>query len=422
MESILQQFLSTQIINIEEDENHEKLIKASTDLTKILGKDKGKLQKVAISAFDSAIDIEDPIVVETKNIIIKYWSTFINKCQNMPLTYIRAVMLESLKDLSKEDDCAAIIWLSAANHATFFTIEIREKPILAELLASCGDKYEVISQERWSLTSILGNLNIVIPKSSETKKLVGIKEDYIGEAITAAALKNSAIANNPSYGNSNIREDWAKEFGKAAAEGFNAVFASIIKQTNESLITKANNDSFQAFLDTFNKETTIYLNKLVDKNSSTDLRGQLLWFKEALYSYTQKSGYRKLSADTAVIAMSFEFSKITPEYCPVSTEYFLSETLLSVNYKTDENISFEDFLDLISENKAKLTVYFSNFNSVKPGRASLTSYIGYWINGLLDKTTFYQKTGLSLEAKTNMSDLTIWLFREFQAAKFILKK
>lgn len=421
MESILQQFLSAQIINIDEDENHEKLLKACGDLTKILSKDKAKLQKVAISAFDPTIDIDDPNLVETKNLIIKHWSTFINKCQNMPLTYIRAVMLESLQTLSSEQDLAAIIWLSAEIPSRYYILESREKPLLAELLTTCAEKYEKVGIERWSVSGTIASVAIKVPTMAETKELPGIENNYIVEKLKAASV-NSAIVHNPSYGTFNTNQEWVNGFSKIAGEGINELFAAIIKQTNESLETKANLDIFESFIESFNDQISAIFNKLIDRSVSTELRGQLLWFKEALYSTTQKNSYRKLTIEIAAVVMPYEFAKLVPEYCPVSTEFFLEETLLLADPLSREEVSLEMVFDLLISNAAKLKPYFNNYNTVKPGRSSLLAFIGYLVNGLQDKSAFNPMTGLMTENKVSWSDLSIWLYREFQVVKLINKK
>lgn len=248
MESILQQFLSSQIINIEEDGNHDKLIKASKDLIKLSEKDKHKFQKIALSAFDPEISVDDANVVETKNLIIKHWSTFINKCQNMPLTYVRAVMLEALWVLSERQEYAAIIWLSASGASSFYQVESREKPILVGLLTECADKYEAVGLNIWNSGSTLTDIKIELESITDSKKVGGIKTEYLPEKLTAAAVNGNPISNNRSYGDNTIHQAWANDFGKLAGEAINAALSLIVKQTNEVLEAKLILKDFRSLL------------------------------------------------------------------------------------------------------------------------------------------------------------------------------
>jgi len=422
MESILQQFLSAQIINIDEDDNHAKLVKAAADLTKIITKDKTKFQQIAITAVDPSIDIDDPNIIEVKDLIIKHWSTFINKSQNTPLTYIRAVMLESLLSLCSQDDFASIVWLTTGKPVAFYETETRESKILQDFLTICGNRYEKLGLENWSVSNSVATVTMPVIKAVESKKMGGIKSDYVSEKMAPAVMNGNAISQNPSYGASNVRQEWANEFARLTGEAFNAVFTTIVKQANEALDSKANSESFQAFVENFNKEASSVLNNVIYKSASIELRGQLLWFKEALYSNTQKNSYRKLATEISAVALPAEFSKMLPEFCPISVEYFITETFLSANTKSEELISFQTLLDYLMVHKDKLASYFSNFQTIKPGRLTLMQFIGYLVNGLLTKESFLLTTGLSPSLELSWSDLSIWLYREFQANKLVVKK
>jgi len=422
MESILLQFLSSQIIDLDEDANHDKLIKASKDLSKLLEKDKYKLQKIAITAFDSEISVDDPNVVETKNLIIKHWNTFINKCPNMPLTYVRAVMLEALRIVSEIDDYAAIIWLSASEVSSFYKIESREQPILTGLLIECGEFYEVVSSNNWTSHGTVTEIKFDSDIFTASDNLPGIKADYLPQKLTAAIKNGNNISTNPSYGVNNVHAPWADEFGKLSGEAINEVIASLVKQSNDVLAKKASAEALQQFLANFNKEMSLIVNKLNSSSNSVNLRGQLLWFKEALYSDSQKSSFRKLPLEIATVAMSSEYSKIVPEYCPISAEFFLAETLLQAKTEAEQSVTFDGLIDLLISNKDLLKPYFGKYSAIKSGRLSLTNYIGNLLNDSVAKSDFYSCTGIAQECEVTWIKFTNWLFREFQATKLIIKK
>lgn len=120
--------------------------------------------------------------------------------------------------------------------------------------------------------------------------------------------------------------------------------------------------------------------------------------------------------------MSFEYSKMLPEYCPVSTEFFLTEILLHANVDVEQSISFDALLGLLISNKDLLKIYFTKNNLNKLGRLSLVNYIGDLLNDLVAKSDFYLCTGIPLEKEITWITFTNWMYREFQAQKFIIKK
>lgn len=422
MESILQKFLSSQIINVDEDENHQKLIKASKDLVKLLEKDKSKFQKVVLSCFDSNISTEDPYITETKKLIIKHWSTFVNKCQDMPLTYIRAVMLEALSILSTRIDYAAIIWLSLKDILKVYNIESREEKLLNELLIICGNKYENTALKEWSFDIRPANIEIEIKTESVNTKLAGVKNDYLVTKLAASVANGNTISNNPSYGSNTVQQGWANEFGKLSNEAIMTVINTVIKQTNEALETKASNISYSSFIESFNEQATSMINSLIKRNQVLDLRAQLLWFKESLYSNSQNDSYSVLPIYVGTIAISFDYSDHVPNYYPTSVEFLLAETVKKMDENAADLINFSSLLDLLDSNKEKLTPYFINYKSIKPGRVSLTEFIGNFLNEIVKRDDFVNSTGIPLQYELSWISLAKWLFRDLQALKIINKK
>lgn len=421
MESILQQFLSSQIINIEEDENHQKLIKASKDFTKQIEKDKTKFQKIAISAFDSNISIDDPNVIDIKNLIIKSWTTFINKCQNMPLTYIRAVMLESLYNLSSDPEFAAIIWLSASESSVFYKVESREREILVNLLKKCGERYEEISFKKWNVNILSDGLSIDLA-NEPAKKVLGVRADYLPEKMTEAVLSESTISNNASYGANTVQQNWAKEFGKLSGLAINALFTTITKQVNESLDNKADLSNYNSLANGFEELAALVSESVIKNAQIVDLKNKLLWFKESLYSESQKDSYRRLPISVSVFAMAADYTKLVPEYSPTSVEYFLAETLSKTHNDAESEITFDDLINLLGEQQDKLRPYFDKYSNNKQGRLTLINYIANYLSGQVSKSDLERYTGIPLESHLTWKNLLNWAYRELQAAKFIVKK
>jgi hypothetical protein len=146
---MLQEFLNQNFISITEDPNVEKLKKAAEDVVKKLNKNRQYIITYALIAFDPHIEVNNPIIKEVQEIIIKYWPTFNANSKDTPVTYIRAVILEALQEISKDLNIACIIWLTVRNVIKYYTLG-REIDILTEFFLSLRKKVNDSAINDWS--------------------------------------------------------------------------------------------------------------------------------------------------------------------------------------------------------------------------------------------------------------------------------
>lgn len=431
MDSILQQFLSAQIINLDEDENYAKLSKAAADLTKALQKDKHKIQKAALVAFDANANPDDPLINEVKGLIIKQWNTFINKCQNQPISYIRAVMLEALQSVAKESDHAAIIWLTVNNYLPFYSAEIRERKLLEDFINACAFAYEKGGIQKWSNGSHTAETSIKLnQKDSREIKTKRIKQGWLVERLASSVGQqigeefNSQHIGTENYSGRaiTVNQEWAKAFGKIAGESLESAINSIANFIDEELVQTATSSQVQAFFDEFNKQASAILTKIKDSSQSVDLRSQLLWLKESLYSTTLRAGYRKLDVSVSALVLAFETAALVPEYTPTSVEYFMMETLRTAQQRADEENPIENILSEVAKHKSSLHQLITKASNDPAGRRTLLSFMTELIGGSTQISDFETLVGVPASATATWAEVSVWVFRELQAQKFVNKK
>jgi hypothetical protein len=98
--SILQEYLNLQFIPLDDDSALDKLKKASAEIAKKLQKDKTKIIPYTLVALDPQVPADDSTLVEVKETVIKQWSVFATKASDCLVTYLRAVILEALQNIS----------------------------------------------------------------------------------------------------------------------------------------------------------------------------------------------------------------------------------------------------------------------------------------------------------------------------------
>src|ERR1700743_4034056 len=116
-ETILQIFLNNQFIKTADTGNIESLGKAVAAVKGLLAKKKQLVIPYTLVALDPQIAGTDPVVAEVEAIIIKNWPTFKNSTstKDKPTTYVRVVILQAFAELSKDEQIAAVIWLTGRN-------------------------------------------------------------------------------------------------------------------------------------------------------------------------------------------------------------------------------------------------------------------------------------------------------------------
>ena len=69
---------------------------------------------------------------------VKNWSTFLSNTKDTPLTFIKAVMLEALRNVCVDINNSLVIWFTARNVVKYFSLIGEEKRIIFEFLSNLG--------------------------------------------------------------------------------------------------------------------------------------------------------------------------------------------------------------------------------------------------------------------------------------------
>ncbi len=415
---MLQQYLNANLIPLTDDGDFKKLKKSADYITKQLLKSKKKTISYILTAIDPDVSVTNPDIEEVKAIIIKNWSTFVTNAKDTPLTYIRAVILEALNDISENINNSLLIWFASRNIVLYHKLIGKEKEIILGFLSKLGNDINQKANKEWALSSNDSLSKINIELKDVTKYLIN-DDTLIKYLEDASGPTNSAsVANydspNPHWPNSGA--NWSYQFPPRATKGIkNAVDASlktIVTVVNENKATIQN--SLSKALEQVQKEVS-------DKSKSLQLRSELLWWKEAGYSSSTDKSYDELDRKILGIVLANDYSTFIPLIYPKSVDYFLKETYKGLKESTTEELTLEDFLKTIQEHAEELKLLLPS-EDVLASKLTLLNFINGLIWNKYQLAQFEEFVGIPINIKLFSYEVAIWLFHDFQLAKILNAK
>lgn len=424
--TILQNYLTSQFIPIDDESGVDKLNKSIEQLAKKLKKEKSRIAHFTLVAVDPNIPSDDEIIAEVQKLVITNWPMFVNKAGGNNLTtYNRVVILEALNQLSNESaEIAGIIWLTGSSVLKHCNLG-RENEIVSEWLKEIGNKFELEARKNWAISDF--KLNLKLPELSKLElelKSYTVNKDDLKEKLEAAAgshkvneVGQAIPTNGNRYVVTNNPHNWVNDFGKLASDAIASSISSVSKTSNKEITT---------YLTESNKQLSEYLTQLkpyfeelgkalLNKSNSLDLRSQLLWIKESQYSESLNDSYRILESSLLPFYIAYDIAKIVPAIYPISID-FLAKEIARVNKSDmDTEIILTDVIEAIIKNIA-IKNLFPNKNLVS-GRNTLYNFIIAVANGKEEMTNLQVITGLNKDTKITKSELLVWFLHEMQVAK-----
>lgn len=428
-ESILQTYLNEQHIKTDVPENIDSLGKAVKEVEKHLTRRKLKSDIIPFTlvALDPKVIDSDPVVKQVETIIIKKWPAFKNSVtatNDRSTTYVRAVILESLCKLSRDDVAtAALVWLTARDTIGHFQLDA-EEGVISGFLQELADLVEKNGQAAWGISNKLQARKIRGPETSiAAVEAAQIDEEYLKQLLLDAMVhqgwnQQAGGGKNPhAQGQNNWH--WPKFMAEHSASGIAEVVNSALSQQAESLPTISSSlkkslenyfDQFQPFFEDLN-------NSIVNSITANNKRSELLWWKQSLYSRSLNTSYRSLDPLNAAVCMAHDLAEQVEPIYPESLDYLLRETLKDVHgNKAAEEHALKDWLNSSLSLHEKIQSALKAYTAQGEQRIPL---LNAWANALHSGETsnFFRETGIDKKAELTAADLAVWLFHGLQAQK-----
>lgn len=428
-ESILQFYLNEQHIKTDVQDNIDSLNKAVNEVKKHLTRRKIKSDIIPyiLVALDPKVKDIDPVVQQVETMIIRKWPTFKNSVtatMDKSTTYVRAVILESLSQLSKDDAAmAALVWLTARDVIGHYQLDLEEN-VIRGLLQELADRTEENGRAARGISHKLQTNKF---KGAEISISAVNATQIDGEALKVRLLdamvhsvwsQQAGGGKNPHSQGQNTWQ-WPQFMAEHSATGITEVVNSALSQQAKSISTSIQKglEAYFAQLQPFFED----LNSSFASNiTANNKRSELLWWKESLYSRLLNASYRSLNPLNAAVCMSLDLAEEVDVINPESVDYLLRETLIDVHgEQAEEERLLTDWLmdssSLHGDIQSALKEHAAEGDERKP-------FLNAWANVVQsgDATDFFTETGIDKTAKLTASDLAVWLFHGLQAQKLAI--
>jgi hypothetical protein len=423
-ESILQTFLDKQFIKSTDTENIAGLTKAVNALKKLLSAKKHLIIPYSLVAFDPQISDTDPVVLEVEKFIIRNWSTFKNSTstEDKATTYVRVVILQALLELANDEVLGAIIWLTSRNVVSYYPL-MKEKDSVSEMLVKIGTQVEINSRKYYRISkpviNELTDLSINLPS---------IKTNTVSQEALVANLKDAAVysgwasqaggGKNPSYTHTSSFE-WSKFFSEKAGADLAKTINSIATTQDKSLLAIA--ETIEKGVNEYFTQINNFFGEIADavgqNAEATNKRGNLLWWKQTLFSPSLNTSYRNQSEIISAMAMAYDVSSLIGYLYPESVNYLLREALRDVfGEAVDDPKTLEFWLN---EAHKESNIGFTILNSLEStweGRKTLSAVLAnIMVHGKV--YSLINETGIEDKQEIALSDLAVWILHDLQAKK-----
>ena len=432
-DDVLLRFVAKNLIDVGGDDTKlTSLRQAAGDLSTILKKTPAKTLAFSLVAFDPEAPEADPSVAEAAAALRGRWETYVNTFASMPVAVCRAMLLDALIRASRDNEAVAIGFASSARNVLPFIEVGGEQEIWAEVVAEVDRRVEERAEAEWAAPASINLPELTFDPISLTESRVlaqGVNKNELAKKICAAAgpnyyspkdRNNYSTQGNQYFPNNN--GSWVYEFGTRAATAIaEAIDGTIERLSVESMDLSEATGALAAAISAHLATTTRMVS---DATMGLQRRAALLWWKEALFSPSSRKSYRDMPSSEAAALMAFDMYLQIPAFSPASVAAFLREAVIALpNASGNQKSSIRKLLEDIGQTceLTELRKEATRLVAAPTGRGPLLGLIGYpEVLLQIDDRRFRNLVGINSDTELNMPDWSVYLLREFQAARAVM--
>ena len=430
-DDVLLRFLNKGLIDVGgDDDKLRRLRQTAADLTGTLEENPAKVSSFALVAFDPDVPAADPTIIEVEEALRKNWETYINTFAETPVAVFRAMLLDALiRACGKNETVAAAFVASARNVLPLMEVG-GEWEIWADVVADIEGKVERRAEREWATPESISVPDVKFGSASdaEIRILSGkANRSSLSTKLQAAAgpTSHSPDGQKATGGNQHWAQDtsghWVYEFGTRTAE---AVGETIDRAIGRLSLEGVDLPGFtQEMGAAISESVTTTLQAVSDATAGLQRRTNLLWWKEALFSPSVRTSYRDMTSLEAAVLMAYDMHLQIPTFSPASVAAFLRETVIALpTIENEEKTAIRELVERTcdSEVLSELRSEAGKLVDAPRGRSSILAVIGH-ANTMsqIDDRGFRDRVGAKPEKALTMAEWSVWIFREFQAARAV---
>jgi GTPase-associated system helical domain len=400
---ILQKFLDQGLIDLGEGtDKFSYLSAAAEDVAKQLKEDRRKLIRASSLLVGGELGESDSILVLCREAIKLQWPTYRSRFPSDTKELFRAILLQAIAHIVEGDsDCsyAAIVLYTARGPLQYVGRE-REGPIFREFLSTLDEKVAREATRIWASPRIVALPSVKY--GDVAAQTVGIDTKALKEGLKNSAGPSGVTGANPEWPSSNTAE-WLEHFGQGAANSIATAVSAVLKK----IIAQGRSD---------NEAALVAIKDMVNGVNSGNIRAEILYWKEALYSSARKRSYRRIAVDSAAYWAASDLHDRVPNFHPERVEFFLRETVRASfgDAEAEKALTIEQFCNGIAQETESITC--TDDPSTNQRLTLLQAAQGAGTKRLNARTASVQ-TGIPAKTAIPREELAVWLFRDFQASR-----
>lgn len=434
-DDVLLRFVEKNLIDVGGDDTKLKMLaQAASDLSRILKESPVKALAFSLVAFDPQVPEKDPVMDEVAGALQKKWATYVNTFPSPPVAIFRAMLAAALMQAARDNEAIAFGFTACARNVLPFMEVGAEEDIWTDVVAEVERHVEERAEAQWATPASIElpkiNFN---PMTSDEKHPSDTKVDKKNLAKQLRAAVGPQFT-NPSDGRCDDTdgnqffprdsETWVYEFGPRAANAIgNAIEVMMQNLSAQMTGLSESNSSLTA-------EISKHLEKTVQAASvageGLQRRTNLLWWKEALFSPSAQKSYRDIPVSATAPLMAFDLYRQIPVSSPASVTAFLRETVMTLpNIDGGQKTAIRELVEDAGHTYvlAELRAEAARLVPAPPvGRGPALGLIGHpELLSQTDDRSFRDLVGVKPETQISLSDWSVWLLREFQAAQAVFE-
>lgn len=353
MTTVLQQLLEAALVEIDDDEQIGKLQAAASSVGKQLSEGKMGIAAATLVAMDPEINPEEPTLDSIYKTVAEHWKTVRTRHPNTPVALLRGILMQALAIAGEADLVAAVIWPTANSFLPYAPLA-REDAVWESLLLPIRERAERAGETAWSGRGEKAEVEIPAPEELPTLSVA----DPTNSVALAAVAK--------------YLESHASQISRAVGGALAPVRA-------------------------------------------IELRSQILYWREALYSRSQNQSYRTLPGPGAALAMAVDLAKEVPEMCPASVDSLLWEAAYAVF--TDQTTTIAEFTAALSSPQCIALAALLGNQAPQTGRKTLLAFVRQAVTSGQVPQDARAQIGVEEGQQIPLADLARWLFRDLRAER-----
>ena len=402
----------------EDETRFDALTKAVQDLSADLATDGGRGQAIpfTIVALDEAAPLADPVFERLASAIIAHWSTYGNVYKgDPPRQLLRMVALAAVQDAAESDDrVAAAAWYAAANR---LAVSPTGQEVVRAFAEDMGGRTESTATDLWKRPGGEPSFRMPPRAKAEAGSIEGfvLAKGLIADEVLKALTTATTVVQVRDL-NTN-QNDAFNKWAAAVAPEVAAVVQSAVDSGTRALVKRINEAGFLSVegIKDFAEDTGGRVREALAEAQQAwagrDLRSDLLWWRQSLYSPSLQGSYRDLDSRRAAIAMAVDLHTLIPDFAPQSVEFVLREAVRAC--ELDETLTLAEFL---GEVRAHRDVWEDFYQAEAPAGVRRAPAL---TAALVDEGNPSEWLGPVASEPLPIAEVAVWAFRELQAARLV---